>query len=81
MSSSIGYHCITPKQQAIVGINDMLPCPPPPRASIQVVEMLFPAQELRDGRPGSSLRLPATTAAMPMIEEFYSTAIGTIQSS
>jgi hypothetical protein len=63
MSSSIGYHCITPKQQAIVGINDMLPCPPPPRASIQVVEMLVPAQELRDAPPGFFLAAPCNNSS------------------
>jgi hypothetical protein len=63
--SPIGYHCITPKQQAFVGIDDFVqPCPPPPRASIQdaIEDVLAPVQELCDAPPGFFLAAPCNSS-------------------
>jgi hypothetical protein len=63
--SSTGY-CVTPKQQAIAGIDDfMQPCPPPPRVSIQGVieEVLAPALELRDAPRGFFLAAPCNNSS------------------
>jgi len=40
----------------------MLPCPPPPRASTQVIEMLVPAQELCDAPRGFFLAAPCNSS-------------------